>query len=531
MEAPALREQRNSPPRRGGLRSAHERCGARCGGHWRRTAAPALRVRYGLVRGRGVPVPGEGNIAVTTETIDRGARPGQQRSGTLDRVDAAVIAVVGALTLVIGGVRATRNSFWVDEAATGVFMRSSFRGMLSLLWNKHGMGPYYACLWFWTRLGHSDWWLRGFSILGGTLAAVALYYLARLFCTRAVAVIAAGLFLCHPQFLMNLTNARDYSWLMFVAVLGVVCVMKQVESPTVARAIWCGVVNGTLLALNPLTAPLLAMEWLWGMRESSGRAARRRMFGSAVLSVLLFLPFVHGLFTEEGLDWIPRLTTTTFWSNTLDFMGGAWWASVLAAGNLALVVLFVARRLPRSASSRSVLLVAGWVVTPLALAVVSTAKPLFISRYMLHALPLLVLGAAAGFGALTVAARSAQPSLRRVASVTLAAAVTAAVLSFPYTRFGTYGNIQDLRGAARVLEVDQQPGDRYLFSPGWSYWLVGYYWPAPDGSVVTTIDGLAPGTRVWIIDLDRAGRDAAEDGVVVSRHPLANAEVVELRVG
>ena len=81
---------------------------------------------------------------MTTETVGRGARPGQQRSGTLDRVDAAVIAVVGALTLVIGGVRATRNSFWVDEAATGVFMRSSFRGMLSLLWNKHGMGPYYA---------------------------------------------------------------------------------------------------------------------------------------------------------------------------------------------------------------------------------------------------------------------------------------------------------------------------------------------------------------------------------------------------
>jgi hypothetical protein len=82
-----------------------------------------------------------------------------------------------------------------------------------------------------------------------------------------------------------------------------------------------------------------------------------------------------------------------------------------------------------------------------------------------------------------------------------------------------------------VLQADQQPGDRYLFSPGWSYWLVGYYWPAPDGSVVTTIDGLAPGTRVWLIDLDRAGRDAVEDGVVVSRHPLANAEVVELRVG
>jgi len=468
---------------------------------------------------------------VTTEAVDRGARPLQRRSGTLDRIDAAVITVIGALTLAIGGVRATRNSFWVDEAATGVFMRSSFRDMLSLLWNKHGMGPYYACLWFWTRLGHSDWWIRYFSVLGGALAVVALYYLARLFCTRVVAVIAAGLLLCHPQFLVNLTNARDYSWLMFVAVLGVVCVMKQVESPTVARAVWSGVVNGTLLALNPLTAPLLAMEWLWGIRESSGRAARQKMFGSAVLSGLLFLPFAHGLFTEEGLDWIPRLTTTTFWSNTLDFMGGAWWASVLAAGNLALVVLCVAKRLPRAACSRSVLLVAGWVVTPLALAVVSTAKPLFISRYMLHALPLLVLGAAAGFVGVGQLVLAAQPRPRLAGLAAASAVVAAAALSFPYARFGAYGNIQDLRGAARVLEADQQPGDRYLFSPGWSYWLVGYYWPAPDGSVVTTIDGLAPGTRVWLIDLDRAGRDAVDDGVVVSRHPLANAEVVELRVG
>ncbi|MEI7992523.1 MAG: hypothetical protein WCH93_08830, partial [Actinomycetota bacterium] len=288
---------------------------------------------------------------------------------------------------------------------------------------------------------------------------------------------------------------------------------------------------GTLLALNPLTAPLLAMEWLWGMRESSGRAARQKMFGSAVLSGLLFLPFVHGLFTEEGLDWIPRLTTTTFWSNTLDFMGGAWWASVLAAGNLALVVLCVAKRLPRAACSRSVLLVAGWVVTPLALAVVSTAKPLFISRYMLHALPLLVLGAGAGLVGLGQLVLAAQPRPRLAGLAAASAVVAAAALSFPYARFGAYGNVQDLRGAARVLQADQQPGDRYLFSPGWSYWLVGYYWPAPDGSVVTTIDGLAPGTRVWLIDLDRAGRDAVEDGVVVSRHPLANAEVVELRVG
>lgn len=467
---------------------------------------------------------------MTTEAVGRRERPWQRRSGPLDRVDAAAIAVIGVLTLVVGGVRATRNSFWVDEAATGVFMRSSFRGMLSLLWNKHGMGPYYACLWFWTRLGHSDWWIRCFSVLGGALAAVALYYLARMFCTRAVAVITAGLLMCHPQFLLNLTNARDYSWLMFVAVLGVVCVMKQVESPTVARAVWSGVINGTLLALNPLTAPLLAVGWLWGIRESKGRTARLWMFGSAALSGVLFLPFVHGLFTEEGLDWIPSLTATTFWSNTLDFMGGTWWASVLVAGNLALVALCVVRRMPRDVSSRSLLLVAGWVVTPLALAVVSTAKPLFISRYMVHAVPLLVVGAVVGYGALTSAARSAQPSLRRVAYGTLAAGVAAAVLSFPYARFGAYGNIQDLRGAARVLEADQQSGDRYLFSPGWSSWLVGYYWPAPEGSVVTTIDGLAPGTRVWLIDLDRSGRDAGEGVMVVSRHPLANAEVVELRV-
>ena len=178
---------------------------------------------------------------MTADAGTRTERPLPARAGVLDRFDAVAIAAIGALTLVIGGVRATRNSFWVDEAATGVFMRSSFRGMLSLLWNKHGMGPYYACLWFWTRLGHSDWWIRGFSVLGGALAAVALYYLARMFLKRATAIVAAVLFVGHPQFLMNLTNARNYSWLMFVAVLGVVCVMRQVESPTVARAVWSGV--------------------------------------------------------------------------------------------------------------------------------------------------------------------------------------------------------------------------------------------------------------------------------------------------
>jgi hypothetical protein len=96
------------------------------------------------------------NIGGPTENLQSAGtevRPGK----ALSRIDGGVVALLAVATLGIGWVRSSRNSFWIDEAATGLYMRRSFGGLIRLLWHEGGMAPYYVGLWFWTRFSHSDW--------------------------------------------------------------------------------------------------------------------------------------------------------------------------------------------------------------------------------------------------------------------------------------------------------------------------------------------------------------------------------------
>ncbi len=79
-------------------------------------------------------------------------------------------------------------------------------------------------------------------MLGAACAVVALYFLGRLMVNRTVGLIAAAVFICHPQFLGNLTNARDYSWVMFVAVLSFIVLFRFADLGGRNWAVGCGVV-------------------------------------------------------------------------------------------------------------------------------------------------------------------------------------------------------------------------------------------------------------------------------------------------
>ena len=448
-----------------------------------------------------------------------------------DRLDIVIVAVLGVLTIVIGAVRATRHSLWIDEAATAIFMQRSPKGLLSLLWREGGMGPYYIAMWFWVRISASDWWLRMFSVVGGACTLIAVYWLARMLRNRLWSVVAVALVMIHPQFMANLSNARHYTWVMFGAVLSFILLFRYLETGRRRDLLWYAAVNGVTLALTVWVAPIVAVQGLWLLWTRRDRAALRSVILASLVSLVIVAPFLHALVTTRSLDWIPRLTWEHFLDESSLFFGGAWWFWFLAVGNAALLALASVRRVGSRPNSRFVLLSVSAIVTPVVVALASFVKRSYIARYMVQAMPLFVLGAVAGFGGVIALVIGATQSRRRVGIASLAVVAVLSLVVFPYDEFGAYGPVQDLRGAAKILEADQQPGDRYLFVAPWLGWLVGHYWQAPPDAVVTSLDGLAPGTRVWLVVLNpEPGSPPVKGGHVLSKHPLANIEVSELVV-
>ena len=441
------------------------------------------------------------------------------------------MAVIGVLAIVIGAVRATRHSLWIDEAATANFMQRSPKGLLSLLWHEGGMGPYYIATWFWVRLSASDWWLRMFSVVGGACTLIAVYWLARMLRNRLWSALAVTLVMIHPQFMANLTNARDYTWVMFGAVLSFILLFRYLETGRRSDLLSYAAVNGVTLALTVWVAPIVATQGIWFLVTRRDRAALRGVTLASLVSLIVVAPFLHALLTTRSLDWIPRLTWKHFMDESSLFFGGAWWFWFVAVGNAALLALASVRRVANHPKSRFVLLSVSAIVTPVAVALASFVKRSYIARYMVQAMPLFVMGALAGFGGVLALVLGARQTRRRAGIAALAVVAVLSVIVFPYRGFGAYGPDQDLRGAARILQADQQPGDRYLFVAPWLGWLLGHYWQVPSEAVVTSLDGLASGTRVWLVVLNPVpGVVPANGGRVVSRHSLTNIEVSELLV-
>lgn len=461
--------------------------------------------------------------------------PTEQAAHRVGRADRWLMTAFALFTLIVGGVRATRHSFWVDEAASGIYSSRDFPGLLRALWVDAGKGPYYASLWVWARMGHSDWWLRMFSVLGAAAAVVGIYLVAHRVAGRAVAVGSAVVLLANPAFQSHWSEARDYPWMVATALASLLIAFRLRERPTWGWAAAGALVNGTLFALSPFTIVLLVVEWAWAATLWRERTTRALAAVWAAGSLVLITPFLHALLTTRSVDWIPEITAGRFRSGAASAVGGAWWWWALLVGNALLVLALFTRRVVGIEAARSRLLVAAAVIAAPALAVISLAKPSFVPRYLMWALAPTVVAAVAG----SAATVRAMLTYSRSRAIPLAAGAAVLVfvgsLTFPYGRFGNYLREQDLRGAARVLERERQPSDRYLFLPYWTGQYVQYYADSPYPNVLrdtSAIDTAGPG-KLWVLVFeDTPGLEEylTDRGEVMNRTMLAGVTVYEVLI-
>jgi 4-amino-4-deoxy-L-arabinose transferase-like glycosyltransferase len=186
------------------------------------------------------------------------------------------------------------SDLWLDEAVSFFIARQGPLGILKYTashFREHPPG-YYLQLWAWMNLaGTSEYALRFWSAVGGTLSVPLIAVLARASFGKRVALLAAILMALHPLAVQQSRDARMYAWLMTFALLGAFALVRALKVNRwrdwglFAVAFLLGVATHYLAALILLAYMVfLALRWR--------RSGQRYYRFAAVTTLLIVLPML-----------------------------------------------------------------------------------------------------------------------------------------------------------------------------------------------------------------------------------------------
>lgn len=339
----------------------------------------------------------------------------------------AVILVAFGLTTF----RLDFQSLWYDEGVTAFLAR---QGPLALTqWTAGDIQPplYYYIVAGWGALaGWSEWSLRFPSAWWITLTTALMAALTmRLSASRSAAVLAALLTALHPLLIYYGQEARMYAQLTALGVLAGYLLVHLAAAPLPSLGAWIALVVVGVAAVYThyfavflLVGLALAFTIDMFMQETRGLAMKKvralLLAGAAIL--LFYTPWLSALFGQLRND-------RSYWEGTLKLheaiakvaiaftSGEAVFEQAalrLLAGYVALTVA-AASLLWRSAPrGRRLLLYAGcWLLTPVvAVLMLAMTIPKFNARYVMEALPGLLLIWAGGFGLSTIGQEANRPT-------------------------------------------------------------------------------------------------------------------------
>lgn len=312
------------------------------------------------------------------------------------------------------------KSFWLDEGISTAVARLRWPQFFLAVWNREAnMALYTVLLHLWMKLGSSEAFVRGLSVLFSVATVPLLYALgARLF-GRPAGLLAAWLLAINAYHVRYAQEARSYTLVVFLAVLSTWLFVRNIQEPAKARWGAYSVVSAlvvyahflgalmvvahavSLLWLDPLPVP-----WKNSSRDSSRGSSRnvwRAFLRSMRWFALCISPGVIAAVHVGGgtTSWIQPPTRADV-MHFFEFMAGNRGVAlaILEAALLVVAVLAIRRRRlveMRSLENWGLVLVLAWLFVPLAAVLaVSVVRPVFLGRYMIFCLPALLLGVAAG---------------------------------------------------------------------------------------------------------------------------------------
>lgn len=294
------------------------------------------------------------------------------------------------VTALIGGWRLTGASLWADELATWGAIRLGW----AQLWRLGGsvdavLTPYYAALKVFAGFaGTSTVALRLPSLIAAVLTAVVVAELGRRAAGDLAGLLAGLLWAVLPVTARYAQEARPYAVVVFLASLALLALIRLLDRPGPGRA----AAYAAAVALTGILHPLSGLLMIAG-HAVAGFRVRRAWLPAAVIG---------GLPAAALMLYASRQTAQISWIHpvgvqTLRLLPAQLFVSAIAGG----MVLALAVTGLRRDRIGWALAAAGFVPPGLLLAA-GTVTAIWVPRYVLIAIPALVVLAARGAGSRTV---------------------------------------------------------------------------------------------------------------------------------
>jgi mannosyltransferase len=406
-----------------------------------------------------------------------------------------LVTAIAVVAAVLRGARLTGNKGLTgDEGFTLALAQRPF-GHLLHLFTYEANGIVYPLLeWPIVRINESLLALRLPAFLAGVLAVVALYWVAQRMVGRREALVASSLLALNPLAIGFSQMARPYMLAMLFGIVSFGC-LDRVETD---RRYWFGYVTSLVLVgySNAFAAPLLIAAQAVFVLER--RRLLRKWLYSVAVTALALIPLLALLLAEHSkrnaLYWLDKPTLWTAEHTAADLVAGR--------KSLLLIAIVVAAALVTGgARDRRMLSVAAWaVLPPLLLFALAQVSPVFLTDYLLVALP----------GALLLFASAALKLPRALGPLAIAAVAVLFVLG----GFIDLYHAQGWQPAARALQ-EQRANDPVIFDIPDGLTAAGFYdrqFAAPDGNLIVNEWSDEPLPRnVTLLD-DPGGYGHAPDG-------------------
>jgi mannosyltransferase len=343
------------------------------------------------------------------------------------------------------------RSFWGDEAFSVTLARkpsAEFWHVVSA--SQANMSLYYVLLRAWTTLGDGETVVRLLSVLAAALAVLVLYEAAERLFDRRVATLAALLLAVNGFFLRYAQEARSYALVLLLTTLATLLFVVLEERPHAWHVGAAYVLVGALALYAHFFAAFVLGGHLVALAVAR-RPLRPQLLRLAVVCLLVAPLALFALSRDAGqISHLTRPTPTYVVYTLRQLAGGTY--PLLALYTVAVFVAAVTwlRRVGRW-SEWPMIVTATWGATPVAGALLaSVGKPVFAARFLIVALPGIVL--------LVAIALARLPAIATLAGAGLVLALSAAHV------IRTQGQPQeDFRAATRFVLANEAPGDAVAF--------------------------------------------------------------------
>jgi uncharacterized membrane protein len=446
-------------------------------------------------------------------------------SGGLPRVRLdATLALIAGLTVLAFALAAYHlgaKSLGLDEAVSVAHAQLGLHGLWEVVSRVDpNMGLYYVLLHFWVQIfGNGEAAVRSLSVVLAACAVPVMIALGWRLFGRTVGLIAGLLLALNPYFLEYEQTARSYGLLVLLVLLSSYFFVRALERPTGATLL--GYVLCSVLAIYAqyFSAFVLLVQLLTLVAVSRRDAFTRPWVLAGATTTVLCVPEVVFALRKGtgGISWLPEPSLHGLLHLPVALAGGTILASPLirqgtsatvshifiAAGLILAVALMLLAcwGFLRSVTTGRVRwqtgFVAAWLLAPVFLAFVISrlGQPIFETRYLIIALPALLLLAALGISEL--------PS-RGLGATALVALVALLVLGI--RNWYAEPSYEAYREATRYVLSNERQDDGAVYyplgtvSPGMSYYTQQAVAAGPAQVGYSLQNGLRwRPTRLWLV--------------------------------